>query len=81
MRGFEAFSDLEEERNRLVQRNGLPPDEVSQVLALGHLHDEAGVTLTLKAMNCGDVWMIERREGFRFPLEPFQALVVFRERD
>ena len=55
-------------------------DALRQVLALDQLHDErVHATGLLRGRGCGDVGMIQRREGLRFAREPREPFGVARE--
>ena len=76
VRGFERLGDLLRDRQRFVERNRSARDALRQVLAFDQLHHQARVPLLLDAVDVRDVRMIERREHFRFALEPRQPIAI-----
>ncbi len=76
---LQPLRDLHEKRQRLVDRDRASSDPVRQGLALHHLHDqEAGVTLLLEAVECGDVVVIQRCENACLTLEAGESLWIGR---
>ena len=81
MCGLERVGNLTGHGQRLVERNGPTRDPLRQVLAGDELHDQRrDAVRILEPVNGGNVGVIERREDFRFALEPGQPVGVGRER-
>ncbi len=81
VRCLEPFRDLQEERDRLVDRDRAAGDAIGQRLAVDQLHDqEARALLGLEAVQGGDVGVVERGQHPRLALEPGQPLGVLRHR-
>ena len=74
---LETLCDLQEERQRLVDRDRTVLDVLGQGLAIDQLHDqEAGLPLGFKTVQGGDVAVVERSEDTRLTLEPSQTFGV-----
>ena len=74
---LQRLGDLLRDRQRLVDGNGSPHDAIGQGWPLDQLHDEGGRAGTLlQPVDDGNVWMIQRGEHFRFPLEAGQSLGI-----
>ena len=77
VRCLEAFRDLQEERDRLVDRDRAASDAIGQRLAVDQLHDqEARGLLGLEPVQGGDVGVVERGQHPRLTLEPGEPLGV-----
>ena len=77
MRSFEGVGDLLRDRQRLIDRNRPLRDPICQRRPLDEFHhqrDCAGAPF--QAVDVGDVRMIQRREDFRFALEPRHTFSV-----
>jgi hypothetical protein len=90
MRRCERFRDLARNRQRLVDRNRPLCDSLGERRSLNQLHDQRAHSPTrptrltrpirlLKAMDRGDVRMIQRREQLRLALEARKPFGVRRE--
>ena len=79
--GFERLRDLTRNGQRLVKRNRAARDALREIVALNELHDERGGARTFfKAVDGGDMRMIERGEDFRFALKAREPIGISRER-
>lgn len=75
VRRFEAPGDLNEQRDRLVERDGTSGDALGQGLSLDELHHQKRLAVGFfEAVERGDVRVIQlgQKPGFSFEsLEPF----------
>jgi hypothetical protein len=77
----ERVGDLRPVPNRLVERETTARDPRRQRGATNQLHDQkVASTHLLEAVDRGDVWMVQRGEGPRLPLEPRQMARVVKKR-
>lgn len=80
VRRLERVRDLLCDRQRLIERHRAARDPLRKILALDQFHDESTDTARFfKAVNVGDVGMIQGREGLRFACEPGKPFGVTRK--
>ena len=80
MRGFEAFSDLDEQGDGFIEWNRTLCDALCQRLAFHQFHDDKLLAVVLfEPMECGDVRVIDLGEEFGFSLEPRESFLVLHE--
>ena len=81
VRGFERFGNLTRDPRSFNHRNRTVAQPIGQRRALDELENqELGVAALLDAVDARDVRMVERREQFRFPLEPRDSVRIVRDR-
>ena len=79
VRRFHRLGNLFGDRQRLVDRDGALCDAVCERRPLDQLHHQRRrASRSLQAIDRRDVGVIERREDFRFTLEPRQPLRIRR---
>ena len=77
VRGVEAFGDLDEKRDGLVDRDRSTGDSIRQRLAFDQLHRQEPLAIgLLEPIERGDVCVIQLREQLRLTLEPIQTFLV-----
>src|SRR5687767_9752891 len=80
MCGRKSRGDLGSPVKNLIELDGLLSDELAQRLAVDVFSgDEMSTTLLANFKNRQDIWMVQRRRGKRFLLEPAQPLFVARK--
>jgi hypothetical protein len=78
---FKGFGDLLRDRQRLIDRQGAARDTLREVLALDQFHHERGDAMALlEPVDTGNMRMVQRREQFRFALEPREPIGIRRQR-
>jgi hypothetical protein len=81
VRRFEGFGNLARDGQRLVERDRAARQPLRQILALDEFHHEGLDALgVLQTVDSRDVRMIQRRDDFRFALEPRHSFRVSHER-
>ena len=77
---FDCLSDLSNGCQRFFDRNGTTGQTIRQRWPIDELKNEGAHTLRLfKAVDCGNVRVIERREELRLALEPAKYSLDFWE--
>ena len=80
VRRFEGLGDLLRDRPRLVYRDRTLPDSIGQRRPLDQFQDQRGYAAGLfQPVDAADVWVIQRRERSRFPLESSDPLRISEE--
>ncbi len=80
MSRFEAFGNLDEERDRFVDGDRTLRNPLRQDLPLDELHHQELLAFVLfEPMERGDVRMVQLRQELGLPLEPGKALLVLGE--
>jgi hypothetical protein len=80
MRSFESLSDLSRHRQRLVHRNRPLCDAIGERRPLDQLQHQRLDTLRLfKAVNRGDIGMVQRRENLSLAFEARKPVGIERE--
>ena len=78
--GLESFGDLLGDGGCFFDRDRSVRDPIRERRSFDELEHEGMDAVRLHhSVDTRDVWMIQRRENFRFSLEPSQALFVPRE--
>ena len=81
MRGFEGLRDLLRDRQRVGKRYRAMRDAVGERRALDQFeHERMRRAAVFKAIDGGDVWMIERGEHLRFSPKSRQPVGIGHER-
>ena len=79
MRGFETFGDLDEQRDRFVDRHGTSRNALGQGLPFHELHDEELLAAVLfESVKGRDVRVVDLREEPRLALEAFEPVAIAR---
>ena len=79
VRGFERLGDLPRDGQRFVDRNRPTRDPRAQILAFDQFHHQRPRRAAVfDAVDLGDVWVIERRQGACFSLEARATIGVIR---
>ena len=80
VRRFERLGDLFRDRQRFVERDGTAHDSLGEILARDQFHDKsvhpAGF---FKAVDVGDVRVVQRRQGLSFACEPCEPFGIARD--
>ena len=77
VRRFEAFGDLDEKQDGLVDRDRSAGDSIRQRLAFDQLHRQEPLAIgLLEPIERGDICVIQLREQLRLTLEPIQTFFV-----
>ena len=81
MCGFDSFRDLLRDGHSFVERDRTFRDPIRKRRTLDELENERGrVAAVFEAVDVRDVRMVQRREHFRFTLEPRKPLRIGDER-
>ena len=79
VRGFEGLRDLLRDRQRVGKRDRAMRDAIGERRALDQLeHERMRRAAVLKAVDGGDVWMVERGEHLRFAPKSRQPVGIGR---
>ena len=81
VRRFERLGNLLRDRKGLIERDRTSSNALREIVSLDQFHHEGGHAPALfEAVDGGDVWVVQRGEGLRFPLEAREPIGVVRER-